>query len=84
MTIYFIRHADKASGDFPNPELRHQDQPISGFGRHQARRVAAYLHRKEIERIFVSRYIRTAQTIAPFARRTGIASTRSTPVSWTG
>jgi len=72
MTIYFVRHADKAAGDFFNLELRHQDQPISRYGRLEARRLAAYLRGRDVERVYVSQYIRTGQTIAPFARRAGI------------
>ena len=29
MTVYIIRHAHKEKGDFYNPRLRHQDEPIS-------------------------------------------------------
>ena len=35
--VYVIRHGDKAKGDFYNPRLRHQDQPLSRLGRRQAR-----------------------------------------------
>ena len=69
MTIHFVRHADKAKGDFFNPHMRHQDQPISSLGRKQAARLAKYLRQKNITEVYVSEYIRTMQTIQPFARR---------------
>jgi len=73
MTVYFVRHAAKATGDFFNPGLRHQDQPISRYGRRQARRLRTYLLRKKISRIYVSEYIRTHQTIHAFARKAHLA-----------
>ncbi len=33
MTFYIIRHAHKEQGNFYNPRLRHQDEPISQAGR---------------------------------------------------
>ena len=73
MTVYFVRHADKRSGGFPNPRLAHQDQPISGRGRRQSRRLRSYLQTKQISRVYVSEYVRTLQTVAGFARRSRIA-----------
>ena len=75
MTVYFVRHANEEVGDFFNPGLGHQDQPISRSGRRQARRLRNYLQTRRIERIYVSEYVRTRQTIAAFARRAGIAPT---------
>jgi broad specificity phosphatase PhoE len=72
MIAYFVRHADKARGDFFNARLRHQDQPISRIGRGQAGRLARYLRRKEISSLYVSEYVRTAQTAKPLARKLGI------------
>jgi len=73
MTLYFVRHADKQSGDFFNPHLAHQDQPISRNGSRQAHRLRIYLQTRHILRIYVSEYVRTHQTIADFARRSRIA-----------
>ncbi len=70
--IYVIRHGDKAKGDFYNPKLRHQDQPLSRLGRVQARALRRRLRHEEISEIYVSEYIRTGQTIAPLARAKGI------------
>jgi len=72
MTWYIIRHADKEKGDFYNPELRHQDQPISRIGQEQAQKLVAYFADKEIARIYVSAYQRTMQTVASLARHLGL------------
>jgi len=58
-----IRHADKEQGDFYNPLLRHQDQPISAKGRSEARNLCTYFTEKSIATIHVSEYVRTRQTI---------------------
>jgi probable phosphoglycerate mutase len=65
---YIIRHADKEPGDFYNPVLRHQDQPISAKGRAQAEKLSAYFTDKPVAKIYVSEYQRTAQTIAYVAQ----------------
>jgi broad specificity phosphatase PhoE len=62
-----IRHGDKEKGDFHNPVLKHQDQPISARGREQAEHLVPYFTDKSISSIFVSEYIRTMQTITPVA-----------------
>ena len=65
MSWYILRHADKAKGDFYNPQLHHQDEPISQMGQEQAQKLVAYFADKEITRIYVSAYQRTRQTITP-------------------
>lgn len=67
MTFYIIRHAAKEKGDFYNPELRHQDEPISQKGQEQAEKLVAYFADKAISNIYISAYIRTGQTAAPLA-----------------
>jgi probable phosphoglycerate mutase len=62
-TFYIIRHADKESGDFYNPQLRHQDQPISQKGRLQAQKLVSFFSDKPISAIYISAYRRTGQTI---------------------
>ena len=42
MKWYIIRHADKEQGDFYNPNLRHQDQPISEKGHLKAQKLISY------------------------------------------
>lgn len=68
MKIYFVRHADKAKGNFYNDRFGHQDQPISSLGRRQARRLRKRFLREPIAAIYVSEYLRTLQTAQPLAR----------------
>ncbi len=65
--FYIVRHGDKEKGDFFNPQLRHQDMPISKKGRQEAQKLKTYLADKEIAHIYISAYQRTGQTIAPVA-----------------
>jgi broad specificity phosphatase PhoE len=67
MTFYIVRHAEKEKGDFYNPTLRHQDQPISRVGQEQAQKLIPSFEDKGISRVYVSAYQRTGQTIAPLA-----------------
>jgi broad specificity phosphatase PhoE len=71
-TFYVIRHAEKQRGDFYNPRLRHQDEPISAKGQEQARRLCSYLNDKEISAIYISGYQRTRKTIEYLARQIGL------------
>jgi broad specificity phosphatase PhoE len=64
MDWYIIRHADKEEGEFYNPALRHQDQPISSQGQVEARSLVPFFAKKTIARVFISEYIRTGQTIS--------------------
>jgi len=63
MPWYIVRHADKEPGDFYNPHLRHQDQPISLKGRQDAQKLCPFFAEKQISAIYVSSYQRTRQTI---------------------
>jgi broad specificity phosphatase PhoE len=72
-TLYIIRHAHKELGDFYNPYLRHQDEPISLQGQEEARKLWSYLCDKQISAIYVSGYQRTAQTIEYVAKQSDIA-----------
>jgi broad specificity phosphatase PhoE len=67
-TFYILRHADKESGDFYNPQLRHQDQPINQKGRFQAQKLLPFFTGKPISAIYVSGYQRTGQTIDTVAQ----------------
>jgi probable phosphoglycerate mutase len=69
MKFYLVRHADKATGDFFNPVLRHNDQPISPFGKKQASKIKKYFQKHSIKSIYVSEYIRTQQTARPLATK---------------
>ena len=67
MTWYVLRHAAKEPGNFHNPQLRHQDEPLSAEGRQAAQNLVAYFAHKPIAAIYVSAYQRTWQTIAAVA-----------------
>jgi broad specificity phosphatase PhoE len=67
MTIFLLRHADKAEGDYHNPKLRHQDPPLSEKGREKSKAVASYFTQIPISSIYVSSYVRTIQTAQPIA-----------------
>lgn len=71
-TCYIIRHAEKEKGDFYDPHLRHQDEPISQTGRQKAIRLWPYLRDKQISAIYISAYQRTRQTIEHVAAQLGI------------
>jgi probable phosphoglycerate mutase len=73
MTWYIIRHAEKEPGDFYNPHLRHQDQPISLKGRQDAQKLCSFFAEKQISAIYVSSYQRTRQTIEEVAGRLELA-----------
>ena len=68
-TFYIVRHAAKERGDFFNPRLHHQDEPISAQGQADAQRLGAYFDGKAIAAIYISEYQRTRQTAAPVARQ---------------
>jgi broad specificity phosphatase PhoE len=68
-TCYLIRHAAKERGDFFNPYLRHQDEPISAPGQIAAQKLCAYFAGKAIAAIYLSEYQRTGQTIEPVAQQ---------------
>lgn len=74
MKWYIIRHAEKEQGDFYNPDLRHQDQPISEEGHLKAQKLFSYFSDKLIDKIYVSEYIRTKQTIKYVAEKKKISS----------
>ena len=72
MTFYILRHGDKEKGEFRNPELPLNDQPISEFGQEQARKLGDFFADREIAHIYVSAYQRTGQTIAFVAEHFGL------------
>jgi broad specificity phosphatase PhoE len=71
-TFYILRHAHKEIGDYYSPELRHQDEPINAQGREAAQRLWSFFADKQISAIFISCYLRTAQTIEHVADRLNI------------
>ncbi len=72
MTFYIIRHAHKEKGDYYNPRLRHQDEPISQAGRADSLRLWPYLCDKDLSAIYISGYLRTRQTIEFVAEQSGL------------
>jgi broad specificity phosphatase PhoE len=63
--IYLVRHAEKAAVG-KDPELTPQGQA-------RAQHIAAILHRAGVTAIFSTPTVRTQQTAAPLAQRTGLA-----------
>ncbi len=72
MTFYIIRHAHKEQGDYYNPRLRHQDEPISQAGRADSLKLWPYLCDKQLSAIYMSSYQRTRQTIEFVAEQSGL------------
>ena len=70
--FYFIRHADKEKGNFYNPRLRHQDEPISQKGRQDAQELWSFFSDKQVSAIYISGYLRTGQTIDDVASHLGL------------
>ena len=73
MKWYILRHAAKEKGDYYNPILRHQDEPISLQGRTESRQLWAYFSAKPVARIYISQYLRTGQTIEYVANKIGLS-----------
>jgi phosphohistidine phosphatase SixA len=65
--VYLVRHAERASDE--------KDSLLSAEGHARAARLADTLRDAGITHIFVSEYLRTAQTAAPLAARLGITPT---------
>ena len=72
MTWYILRHGDKEEGQFRNPDLPLNDQPLSQLGQEQARALQTFFTDREIAHIYVSAYQRTGQTIAFVAEHFGL------------
>jgi broad specificity phosphatase PhoE len=72
MTFYILRHARKEQGDYYNPRLRHQDEPISEMGRADSLKLWPYLCEKQLSSIYMSGYQRTRQTVEFVAEQSGL------------
>jgi broad specificity phosphatase PhoE len=77
VTVYIVRHGDKEEGDYFNRIIGQNDQPISEFGLQQSRQLVNYFKDKSIERIYVSEYLRTVQTIQFVCDDKGIKTKKS-------
>ncbi len=73
MRLSIVRHANKAEDlAYYNERLRHQDFPITGEGEENALRLAKYFAAHPVRKIFISEYLRTAQTATPVAAQLGV------------
>ena len=71
-TIYFIRHAQKETGEFYDPLSGRHDQPISAAAQAEAEHLMPFFKGKSIAAIYFCEYRRTWQTIQPVAQMLGI------------
>jgi len=71
-TVHIIRHAEKVKGEFYNPNLKHQDEPISANGKLESEKLWSYFSGKSVAAIYISEYLRTAQTAEYVAGRLGL------------
>ncbi|NMB59757.1 MAG: histidine phosphatase family protein, partial [Chloroflexi bacterium] len=72
MKWYIVRHAEKEKGDFYNPKLRHQDEPISQRGQKQAEQLWEFFSARPVNGIYISQYQRTGQTIQFVSKKNGL------------
>ena len=72
MRCYIVRHADKEKGEYYNPHLRHQDEPISQKGRLEAQKLVSFFTNRPVSAIYISGYLRTHQTAEFVAREMGL------------
>lgn len=72
-SFYIVRHAEKQKGDFYNSYLRHQDEPITTEGQQSAQRLWSFFNTRDISAIYISEYLRTAQTIEYVSTQSGIS-----------
>jgi broad specificity phosphatase PhoE len=70
MIIHLIRHAEKQKGNYYDQILKIENNPITQIGLIQANLLKDHLP-KHVIPIYVSRYIRTRQTIVPYAQENG-------------
>ncbi|HWR24500.1 MAG TPA: histidine phosphatase family protein [Feifaniaceae bacterium] len=73
MRLYIVRHGNREdTPSYYNEKLRHQDFPITGEGEETALRLAEYFAAHPVKKLYVSEYLRAAQTAAPVAKRLGL------------
>jgi broad specificity phosphatase PhoE len=72
VVVYFVRHGDKAKGNYFNETIGQNDQPLSNFGLQQASQLNEYFDSIDINRIYISNYLRTYQTIESVCTRKNI------------
>ena len=72
-SFYIVRHAEKQKGDFHNPYLRHQDEPITPKGQQSSQRLWSFFRSRNISALYISEYLRTAQTAEYISAQSGIS-----------
>ena len=72
MKVYFVRHGEKNWGGYYNPSLKHQDEPLSETGEHQAMALCSRFEGIAIDRMLISQYRRTAETAKYIACAKGL------------
>jgi probable phosphoglycerate mutase len=74
--LILVRHGASQAfvegGSLPVDASGHSDPPLAREGREQAERVGARLAQEPIARLFVTTLVRTHETAAPLAARTGL------------
>jgi broad specificity phosphatase PhoE len=75
VTLFIIRHGEKAFSSEINPLLRHPDPGLTPAGREQARSLVGFFEDIRVDRIYASEYLRAQQTAEP------LASERKLPVA---
>jgi probable phosphoglycerate mutase len=76
MRAYFVRHGDKAKGDYFNPALRHQDEPLTEEGFRKATVLQAYFSGRKLGAVYASEYLRAFQTAQVISARNGLEIVR--------
>ncbi len=64
-TVYFVRHAERATDPTPDPQL-------SEAGKTRAQALARMLEKANVKAIFTTQFMRSKQTAEPLATRAGI------------
>jgi broad specificity phosphatase PhoE len=72
-SFFIVRHAEKQKGDFYNSFLRHQDEPITPNGRQSSQKFWSFFSKRNISAVYISEYLRTAQTAEYVACQLGIS-----------
>ena len=71
MRIHLVRHGNKKPGNFYDRKLNHNNNPISELGKDQAKLLGKFLP-TAVDKVYISEFIRTQETIEPFLKRTGM------------
>lgn len=74
LEIYFVRHGESYGNvDVePKPEFKKDNPPLTSEGLRQAELLAFRFEKGDVDRIFASSLIRTAQTVHPVAHKLGL------------